>query len=204
MENEEKLTAEECGTPAEETVETTPENEAPKTKAEAKAEAKKEKKAAKEKAKEEKNAALEELQKVQEEFAAHKQQYLRVLAEYDNFRKRSEREKNASFGNGEAEVIGKILPVADNLERALSQENCTLEQLKEGLNMVNKQFHETLQVLGVKEMGFVGEQFDPNLHNAVMHIDDENYGENEICAVFQKGYMLGDKVIRHAMVQVAN
>ena len=202
MENEEKMTDEKQSSPSADPVEeTVPETEAPAQPTGEKAETKKEKKARESK---EAKAAREELEKLQQEFDAHKQQYLRVLAEYDNFRKRSEREKNASFGNGEAEAIGKILPVADNLERALAQENCTLELLHEGLTMVNKQLHAALEQLGVKEMGSVGEQFDPTRHNAVSHIEDENRGENEISAVFQKGYTLGDRVIRHAMVQVAN
>lgn len=165
---------------------------------------KKDKKAAKKEAKEAKNAAAEELKKVKEEFETHKQQYLRVLAEYDNYRKRTEREKDAIYGTATADAVKEILPVIDNLERALAQENCSLEQLQDGLKMVNRQFSDMLAKLGVKEMGSVGEQFDPTRHNAVSHIESEDFGENEISAVYQKGYMLGDKVVRHAMVQVAN
>lgn len=181
--------------PVKETEATAPKTEEP---------SKKDKKAAKKEAKEAKNAAAEELKKVKEEFETHKQQYLRVLAEYDNYRKRTEREKDAIYGTATADAVKEILPVIDNLERALAQENCSLEQLQDGLKMVNRQFSDMLAKLGVKEMGSVGEQFDPTRHNAVSHIESEDFGENEISAVYQKGYMLGDKVVRHAMVQVAN
>lgn len=181
--------------PVKETEATAPKTEEP---------SKKDKKTAKKEAKEAKNAAAEELKKVKEEFETHKQQYLRVLAEYDNYRKRTEREKDAIYGTATADAVKEILPVIDNLERALAQENCSLEQLQDGLKMVNRQFSDMLAKLGVKEMGSVGEQFDPTRHNAVSHIESEDFGENEISAVYQKGYMLGDKVVRHAMVQVAN
>lgn len=190
---EQKKTAQEQ--PVKEAEATAPKTEEP---------SKKDKKAAKKEAKEAKNAAAEELKKVKEEFETHKQQYLRVLAEYDNYRKRTEREKDAIYGTATADAVKEILPVADNLERALAQENCSLEQLQDGLKMVSRQFGEMLTKLGVKEMGSVGEQFDPTRHNAVSHIESEDFGENEISAVYQKGYMLGDKVVRHAMVQVAN
>lgn len=200
VENEKKTPDPEQENPAEEQPVAESETTAPK----AEEPSKKDKKAAKKEAKEAKNAAAEELKKVKEEFEAHKQQYLRVLAEYDNYRKRTEREKDAIYSTATADAVKEILPVADNLDRALAQENCTLEQLQDGLKMVNRQFGEMLAKLGVKEMGFVGEQFDPNRHNAVSHIDSEDFGENEISAVYQKGYILGDKVVRHAMVQVAN
>ena len=200
VENEKKTPDPEQENPAEEQPVAESETMAPK----AEEPSKKDKKAAKKEAKEAKNAAAEELKKVKEEFEAHKQQYLRVLAEYDNYRKRTEREKDAIYSTATADAVKEILPVADNLDRALSQENCTLEQLQDGLKMVNRQFGEMLAKLGVKEMGSVGEQFDPTRHNAVSHIDSEDFGENEISAVYQKGYILGDKVVRHAMVQVAN
>ncbi len=200
VENEKKTPDPEQENPAEEQPVAESETTAPK----AEEPSKKDKKAAKKEAKEAKNAAVEELKKVKEEFETHKQQYLRVLAEYDNYRKRTEREKDAIYSTATADAVKEILPVADNLDRALSQENCTLEQLQDGLKMVNRQFGEMLAKLGVKEMGSVGEQFDPTRHNAVSHIDSEDFGENEISAVYQKGYILGDKVVRHAMVQVAN
>ena len=129
---------------------------------------------------------------------------LRLAAEYDNFRKRTEREKAAIYGDGTSDAIKGMLPVADNLERALAQKECTVEDLMKGVEMVQTQFLEALKKLGVTPMGNVGDEFNPALHNAVSHIEDENLEINVISAVFQKGYMLGDKVVRHAMVQVAN
>ncbi len=145
-----------------------------------------------------------ELEKTQKELAALKDQYLRTRAEYDNFRKRTEREKAAIYGDGTSDAIKGMLPVGDNLERALAQKDCSVEDLMKGVEMVQTQFLESLKKLGVTPMGNVGDEFNPELHNAVSHIEDENLEINVISAVFQKGYMLGDKVVRHAMVQVAN
>lgn len=145
-----------------------------------------------------------ELQKLQKEFEEHKQQHLRVLAEYDNFRKRSQNEKNAIYNNAVSDTIQAILPIADNIERALSQENASAEDMRKGVEMIENQIVACFEKLGITEMGQVGETFDPNLHNAVAHIEDTTLGENVIAAVYQKGYMLGDRVVRHAMVQVAN
>lgn len=145
-----------------------------------------------------------ELEKLQKEFEEHKQQHLRVLAEYDNFRKRSQNEKNAIYNNAVSDTVQAILPIADNIERALGQENASAEDMKKGVEMIESQIQSCFEKLGLTEMGKVGEPFDPNLHNAVAHIEDENLGENVIAAVYQKGYKLGDRVVRHAMVQVAN
>ena len=136
-------------------------------------------------------------------YNAERDAHLRVAAEYDNFRKRTIKEKEASYGNGKADAVEKLLPVYDNLERALNQP-CTDEAYKKGVEMTMTQLVGIFSGLGVEIFGNVGEQFDPNFHNAVMHLEDEAYGENEICQVFQKGFKLGDKVIRFAMVQVAN
>ena len=144
-----------------------------------------------------------EVNPFEEKYNAEHDAHLRLAAEYDNFRKRTIKEKEASYGNGKADAVEKMLPVYDNLERALNQETADAAY-KKGVEMTMAELVRIFTTLGVEIFGNVGDQFDPNLHNAVMHIDDENYGENEICAVFQKGYMLGDKVIRHAMVQVAN
>lgn len=146
----------------------------------------------------------EALEKLQKEFDEHKQQYLRVLAEYDNFRKRTAHEKDAIYNNAVSDTVQAILPIADNLERALSQENASAEDMKKGVEMIEAQIRNAFEKLGVTEIGQAGDLFDPNLHNAVAHIDDENLGENVIAAVYQKGYKLGDRVVRHAMVQVAN
>lgn len=150
------------------------------------------------------SAEQEKLQKLQEEFEAHKQQHLRVLAEYDNFRKRSQNEKNAVYNNAVSDTVQSILPIADNIERALAQENASAEDMRKGVEMIEAQIAAAFEKLGITATGAVGEAFDPNLHNAVAHIDNEGLGENVIAAVYQKGYLLGDKVVRHAMVQVAN
>lgn len=145
-----------------------------------------------------------QLQKLQKEFDEHKQQHLRVLAEYDNFRKRTQNEKNAIYNNAVSDTVQAILPIADNIERALSQENASAEDMRKGVEMIENQIKACFEKLGITEMGQVGETFDPNVHNAVAHIEDESLGENVIAAVYQKGYKLGDRVVRHAMVQVAN
>lgn len=142
--------------------------------------------------------------RLQAEFDSHKQQHLRVLAEYDNFRKRSQNEKSGVYNNAISDAVNAILPVADNIDRALTQENASAEDMRKGVEMIANQFKACFEKLGIAEIGAVGESFDPNFHNAVSHIEDESLGENVIAAVFQKGYKLGDKVVRHAMVQVAN
>ena len=149
-------------------------------------------------------SAADQLEKLQKEFEEHKQQHLRVLAEYDNFRKRTAAEKTAIYNNAVSDTVKELLPVADNIERALSQENASAEDMKKGVEMIEHQIQACFEKLGLAEMGQVGETFDPNLHNAVAHIEDESLGENVISAVYQKGYTLGDRVVRHAMVQVAN
>ena len=146
---------------------------------------------------EEKIAALEK------EKADLNDKFLRICAEYDNFRKRSQKEKDALYGDIKANTVTQFLPVYDNLERALKQ-NTEDEAYKKGVEMIMTQFCSTLEKLGVKEIECLGEKFDPTMHNAVMHVDDEEKGENEIVEVFQKGFKLGEKVIRFAMVKVAN
>ena len=139
----------------------------------------------------------------EEKYNAEHDSYLRLAADYDNFRKRTIKEKEASYGNGKADAVEKLLPVYDNLERALSQPTEDAAY-KKGVEMTFNQLVSIFTSLGVEIFGNPGDTFDPNLHNAVMHIDDENLGENEICQVFQKGFKLGDKIVRFAMVQVAN
>ena len=128
---------------------------------------------------------------------------LRLAAEFDNFRKRTVREKEASYGHGKADAVAKLLPIYDNLERALNQPTEDAAY-KKGVEMTMNELVKILTGLGVEIFGEKGDAFDPNLHNAVMHIDDENLGENVISQVFQKGFRIGDKVVRFAMVQVAN
>lgn len=129
--------------------------------------------------------------------------YLRICAEYDNFRKRSQKEKDSLYGDVKAETLKKFLPVYDNLARALAQ-STEDEAYRRGVEMIMNQFNVTMEKLGVTEIECLGKKFDPAFHNAVMHVEDEEKGENEIVEVFQKGFMMGDKVIRFAMVKVAN
>ena len=147
---------------------------------------------------EDKTAALET------ELAAAKEAHIRTLAEYDNYRKRSTREKQALYGDAKADALTQLLPVLDNFERALAAPDADAESLKKGMEMIYGGFQETLKKLGVEAFGEAGEPFDPNIHNAVMHLEDEALGENVIAAVFSKGYKLGDRILRPAMVQVAN
>jgi len=142
-------------------------------------------------------------QQLQEKLDAEHDAHLRLAAEYDNFRKRTQKEKDASYANGKADTIGKLLPVYDNLERALQQPTQDAAY-KKGVEMTMTELEKIFGGLGVTAFGAVGETFDPNLHNAVMHTEDESQGENVITQVFQKGFQVGDKVIRFAMVQVAN
>ena len=145
-------------------------------------------------------ARIEELEK---ENAALNDRYLRICAEYDNFRRRSQKEREALYSDIKADTLTKFLPVYDNLERALKQ-GTEDEAYRKGVEMIMNQFNTTMEKLGVTEIDCLGQKFDPALHNAVMHVDDEEKGENEIVEVFQKGFKIGDKVVRFAMVKVAN
>ena len=135
--------------------------------------------------------------------AAEHENYMRLAAEYDNFRKRTQKEREALYTDIKAETVGKFLPVFDNLQRAMAQETAD-EAYKKGVEMTMTGLTGIMEALGVQSFGEVGEEFDPVYHNAVMHKDDENFGENIICQVFQTGFKIGEKVIRHAMVVVAN
>ena len=137
------------------------------------------------------------------EMDALNDKYLRICAEYDNFRKRSQKEKDSLYGDVKADTLKKFLPVYDNLVRALAQ-STEDEAYRRGVEMIMNQFNVTMEKLGVTEIECLGKKFDPAFHNAVMHVEDEEKGENEIVEVFQKGFMMGDKVIRFAMVKVAN
>ena len=139
----------------------------------------------------------------EEKYNAERDAHLRVAAEYDNFRKRTVKEKEASYGLGRADAVAKMLPVYDNLERALNQ-STEDAAYKKGVEMTMNELVKIFTGLGVEIFGNVGEEFDPNIHNAVMHTEDESLGENVISMVFQKGFKIGDKVVRFAMVQVAN
>lgn len=146
----------------------------------------------------------EDVNPLEKELGDTKEQLLRVTAEYANFRKRSEKEKQDSYVFAKSDTIKELLPVIDNLERALQSEHQDFEGLKKGVEMTFDSLMNTLKKLGVDVYGESGDIFDPNLHNAVMHIEDENLKDGEIVDVFQKGYKIGDKIIRPAMVKSAN
>lgn len=156
------------------------------------------------KKKEKKSKEKEELENLKAEYEEFKKNHLRVLAEYDNFRKRTANEKAGIFSDGVSETVKQLLPVADNIERALAVENADSDTMKKGIEMIAKQFEESFTKLNITAIGVVGESFDPEIHNAVSHIDNDELGDNVVSAVFMKGYRIGKKVIRHAMVQVAN
>ena len=145
-------------------------------------------------------AELEKLKKEKDEL---NDRYLRTLAEYDNFRKRSQREKDAVYGDATADAVKKLLPILDSFDRASNYE-CPDAEYKKGIDLIGNSIKEAFDQLGLKEIPALGEQFDPKFHNAVMHNDDPAYGENVITDVYRKGYTLGDKVIRFSMVVVAN
>ena len=162
----------------------------------------------KEKKEEKKENAKEEKAEAKDEKKAESPQgasdaYLRLLAEYDNYRKRSQKEKDSLYADIKADTVTKFLPVYDNLVRALKQ-GTEDEAYRKGVEMIMNQFCSTLEKLGVTKTDSLGQKFDPKFHNAVMHVEDDEKGENEIVEVFQEGFMLGDKVIRFAMVKVAN
>ena len=141
-----------------------------------------------------------ELEKTKKDLAAANDKYLRMIAEYDNYRKRSQKEKESTYTEAYGDALTAILPVIDNLERALAYSEG--ETLTEGVRMTLKQFEDIMERLGVKAFGERGEEFNPEFHNAVMQTEDEELGENKIAEVLQKGYSKGDKVIRYAMVKV--
>ena len=151
-------------------------------------------------------AEIEELKKSVEKLETEAKEkddkYLRMAAEYDNFRRRSREEKEATYGNALADTVAELLPIIDNLERAGSFSDG--EQVREGLKMIASSVTAVLGRLGVESFGERGETFDPNLHNAVMHEENEEFGEGEITDVFQKGYKKGSRIIRFAMVKTAN
>ncbi|MDE5575841.1 MAG: nucleotide exchange factor GrpE [Oscillospiraceae bacterium] len=155
-------------------------------------------------AEEDPTAVLEaKVKALEDAAAADKDKYLRLLAEYDNFRKRSVKERLDASADATAKAALEVISVIDNFERAMAAE-CSDESYKKGVEMIYGQFTEVIKKLGVEEIDALGKEFDPNLHNAVSQVEDENFGENTVSQVYQKGYKLGDKVIRCAMVVVAN
>lgn len=202
-----KQTAEEAEqekTDAAETIEEQKQDPAPETEAKTAEKAAAEEKSDEAKPKtDEAKPKAEEAKPKTDEVAAMNDKYLRLCAEYDNFRKRSQKEKDAIYDEVKANTLKSFLPVYDNLVRALAQETQD-EAYKKGVEMIMAQFRTTMEKLGVQEMDCLGKTFDPAFHNAVMHVEDAEKGENEIVEVFQQGFLLGDRVIRFAMVKVAN
>ena len=147
-------------------------------------------------------ALREKVSEIEKTLSEEKEKYLRMLAEYDNFRKRSQKEREGIYTDAVSDVVGQILPIADNLERAGMYSDG--EKVAEGLRLTMNALNECLSKLGVTAFGVPGDKFDPNLHNAIMHEEDESKGDGEIVEVFQPGYKRGDKIIRYAMVKVAN
>ena len=147
---------------------------------------------------------VEQMELAVRQLAATKDQFARLAAEYDNYRKRTAKEKETLYQDAKADTIKEFLSVYDNLERAAAAPGGEDDPHKKGLEMIFTQYKELLKKLGVTEIEAQGRPFDPERHEAVMHVDDENLGENEVAQVFQAGFLLGDRVIRHAVVQVAN
>ncbi len=159
------------------------------------------KKPEKEKKEDKKDDKIKELEK---ELAAQKEAHIRTLAEYDNYRKRTQKEKEAIFSDSKVKIIGEFLPLADNFERAIKAESTDLESLKKGVEMTYNDLMNAFAKLSVETYGEPGDKFDPNIHHAVLHVDDDSLEENVITDVFSKGYKTGDKIIRAAIVKVAN
>ena len=152
-------------------------------------------------------AEMTEEDKLREQLKEQNDKYIRLLAEYDNYQKRTQKEKAARYADAVVDTVEKLLPIGDNLERALKTEVSTEEavKFKEGVEMVMKQFADCLEKLGVTPIKAEGEQFDPNLHNAVMHVDDDSVDDNTVVEDFMKGYIYkNERVVRHSMVKVAN
>ncbi len=141
---------------------------------------------------------------LEKELAEKNDQFMRVCAEYDNFRKRSQKEKQDIYSSSKADVIKDLLPILDNIDRAQDNKEANFEDYKKGIDLIFAQFAQLLEKTGVESFGERGDEFDPNIHNAVMTVEDEELGENTVAQVFTKGYKLGDRIIREAVVQVAN
>ncbi len=141
---------------------------------------------------------------LEEQIKEKDDKYLRLCAEYDNFRKRSQKEKTEIYSSSKAQVIEEILPILDNFERAAMNSEANFEGYKKGIELIFGQFLKVLEKFGVESFGEEGDTFDPNLHSAVMAVQDDSLGENTVAQVFSKGYRLGDRIIREATVKVAN
>lgn len=171
------------------------ENEAEKTE---------DKKSSKAEKKEKTEKTAEKLKKLEEELNTQKDKYMRLAAEYDNYRKRTSAEKLSIYDDATAKAVLELLPVADSMQMALENLKDTDPEILKGISLVSNQLAKTFEKLKIEIYGEVGDKFDPNIHNAISKIDDEKLDSNTISQVFQTGYKIGDKIIRHAMVQVAN
>ena len=174
--------------------------------AEAVEESAKESKAKKKKAdkKLEIEALKAEVEKLSKENSSVKDTYLRTLAEYDNFRKRSQREKDATYTDAKADTLKKLLPVLDNFDRAVENKTDDIDVYRKGIEMTLDQLGDLLKALDVEAFGNVGDEFDPNIHNAIMTVENPDLPENTVAGVFEKGYRMGDRILRFATVQVTN
>lgn len=155
-----------------------------------------------EEATEEKEPTAEE--KLTEELNKEKEKYMRLAAEYDNYRKRTQQEKLGIYDDATAKAVEQLLPLADALEMALQNAKDAPAEFLKGLELIQNQFKTSMDKLKVESFGEIGDEFDPNLHNAISKVDSEELGENQLAMIYQKGFKIGDKIIRHAMVQVAN
>lgn len=149
-------------------------------------------------------ALTAQVESLNAEIAAMKDAHLRVLAEYDNFRKRSQREKEATYGDAKANTLKLLLPVLDNFDRATDNKTDDIEVYRKGIEMTLAQLGELLKNLEVESFGEVGDEFDPNIHSAVMTVENPDLPENSVAGVFEKGYKMGDRILRFATVQVTN
>lgn len=154
--------------------------------------------------KEKKNEKDAKIAELEEKLSEENDKHLRMMAEYDNFRKRVTKEKESIYTDALCDTAAQLLPMLDNIERALEAESDTESSMYKGVQMIKKQCEEIFAKLGITEIEALGKTFDPNFHNAVMHDEDSEKGESEITAVFQKGYIRGDKVLRHSVVKVTN
>ena len=157
-----------------------------------------------EKAEEAKDEKDEKIEKLSEELSAQKDKYMRLAAEYDNFRKRTANEKLSLYDDATAKAVTELLPVADSVRMALENLSEADPEIVKGIELISNQLSKSFEKLKIESFGKVGDTFDPNLHNAISKVENEKLGENTIAQVFQTGYKIGDKIIRHAMVQVAN
>ncbi len=178
--------------------------EAPESEAKTEEKGKKDKKSDAKKLKAELEALTKALEAEKARADEANDKYMRLAAEYDNFRKRSQKEKDAVYGDAMSDALKGIIPIIDNLQYAQKYQNGDREKFAEGVELILSKVPETLEKMNIKMFGEAGEQFNPEIHNAVFHVEDESYGENEIAEVLQVGYMHGEKVIRYAMVKVAN